>query len=170
MGIRELRKHVRFRPSGTAQLRVDGGVNISCSIRDLSMGGAYLVREGAPSRPVHIEKGTRVRLRVQEPQGGARYTLSAEVVRVEPNDGPGLAVRFVLTESTLDPLVDYVRAAGQNIGAPPEALHTPKLHNKRQRTWSPVARVSKAVVRVTSLSMLAALGSIGLTWLDSTLF
>lgn len=170
MGIRELRRHIRFRPSGSAQLRVDGGVHIPCSIRDLSMGGAYLVREGSPSRPVQLEPGTRVRLRVQEPEHGGRYTLSAEVVRLEPNGGPGLAIRFVLTESSLDPIVSYVRSAGQNIGAPPEALETPVLHPRAPRNWTPVGRISRAVIKVASLGSLAGIAYVGLTWLDSTLF
>jgi hypothetical protein len=170
MGIRELRRHVRFQPQAQAQLRLEGGVCIDCDLRDISMGGAYLLRQGAPSREVVIEPGTRVRIRVEDPQSSARHTLGAEVVRCEPNGGPGLAVRFRLTEENVDPVVDYVRAAGQHVGAPPEALETPHLHFAERRTWGTARRITRAVVQVSVLACSSAFAYIGVTWLDSTTF
>jgi len=170
MGLRELRRSVRFRLDGEAQLRFEGGVSIPCRIRDISMGGAYLIRLAAPSRDVVIEAGTRVRIRVQEPQSGARYTLNADVIRTEADGGPGLAVRFRLTEDHLDPVVDYVRAAGQHVGAPPEALETPHLPVAPRRSWGPVHRIGKAVLQISALASSAGFAYIGVTWLDSSVF
>jgi hypothetical protein len=186
MGIRKPRRHIRFQPQAQAQLRVEGGVSINCSIRDISMSGAYLLKQESPSREVVIEPGTRVRIRVEDPQSGARHTLNAEVVRCEPDGGPGLAVRFLLTEEHVDPVVDYVRAAGQHVGAPPEALKTPHLHfserqtwrfSERQtwrfserQTWRSALRITKAVVQVSVLACSSAFAYIGVTWFDNTTF
>lgn len=141
-----------------------------CRIDDISLGGAYLVRLAPPPREVVIEPGTRVRIRVQDFQSGARYTLNADVVRTELNGGPGLAVRFRLTEDHMDPVVDYVRAAGQHVGVPPEALETPHLRVPRRRKWAPAQRISKAVLQVSALASTASFAYIGITWLDSTVF
>lgn len=170
MAIRELRRSVRFQPQAEAQLRFEGGVRIPCTIRDISMGGAYLIRLASPSREVVIEPGTRVRVRVQEPKNGSRYTLNADVVRTEPNGGPGLAIRFRLTEDHLDPVVDYVRAAGQHVGAPPEALQTPHLQVARRGSWGPVRRIGKAVLQISTLGSSLGFAFIGVTWLDSVMF
>jgi hypothetical protein len=179
MGIRKPRRHIRFQPQAQAQLRVEGGVSINCDLRDISMSGAYLLKQESPSREVVIEPGTRVRIRVEDPHSGARHTLNAEVVRCEPNGGPpGLAVRFRLTEEHVDPVVDYVRAAGQHVGAPPEALETPHLHfSERQtwrfserQTWRSALRITKAVVQVSVLACSSAFAYIGVTWLDNTTF
>lgn len=169
MGIHELRQHIRFRTEGRAQLRLEGGVCIPCSIRDISMGGAYLIREGEPSRPVQIEPGARARIRVHDPESGSRYTLSADIVRVEPDGGRGIAVRFRITEENVDPVVDYVSAAAERVGLAPDALRMPTIRVGRRR-WGPTRRVADAVVRVSVLASLAGFGVVGMTWLDSVLF
>jgi hypothetical protein len=81
-----------------------------------------------------------------------------------------LAVRFLLTEEHVDPVVDYVRAAGQHVGAPPEALETPHLHFAERRSWGPTLRITKAVVQASVIACSAAFAYIGVTWLDSTTF
>ena len=169
MGIHELREHVRFQPSGSAQLRIEGGVTVPCSIRDISMGGAYLVRQGEPSRPITLQPGDRVRIRVQDPTNNARYTLSADIVRMEPNGGPGLAIRFVLTEETLGSVTGYVQATGLLAGAPKEALELPQLRSLREPKWAPLRRIARTVVPLCVSGLIVGFGTVGFSWLESVL-
>jgi len=168
MGIHELREHVRFQASASAQLRMEGGVTVPCSIRDISMGGAYLVRQGEPSRPVTLQPGDRVRIRVQDPTNDARYTLSADIVRMEPNGGPGLAIRFILTEETLTSVTGYVQSTGLLVGAPKEALELPLLRSQRE-PWAPLRRIARTIVPLCISGLIVGFGAVGFTWLESIL-
>ena len=169
MGIRELRQHIRFRTEDKAHLRLRGGLYIPCSIQDISMGGAYLVREGEPSRAVDIQPGERARIRIHDLGAGERYTLSAEIVRVEPNGGRGIAIRFRLTEETVDPVFDHVGATARLNGYSPEVLRFPTLSKGRAGS-TPIQRISHAVFRLSVLGALAGFAIVGATWLDSTIF
>jgi hypothetical protein len=169
MGFKELRQHVRFQPSASAQLRLEGGLTVPCSIRDISMGGAYLVRRGEPSRPVCLQPGDRVRIRVQDPTTGERCTLSADIVRIEQGGGPGLAVRFILTEETVGPVTGYVQSTGLLAGAPEEALKLPRLRPSREPRWAPVKRIGRLLLPICVSGLLIGVGAVGFTWLESVL-
>ena len=167
MSIRELRQHIRFRTQDKAQLRLVGGVCVPCSIHDISMGGAYLIRERAPARPVPLSVGDKVRVRIHDLGAGRRYTLTADIVRVEPNGGPGVAIRFRMTEDTVQPVYDHLSSAARAVGIQPQVLQVAVLKTGYKR-WGPARRVTDAVVRVSMLASFAAMVVIGATWLDST--
>ena len=167
----DLRKYIRFQLQGAAQLRLEGGRRVQCSVRDLSMGGAYVIREGRKWDSHTISPGSRVRLRVQEPTG-PRFVLTAEVVRIEPNGGPGLALRFLITEHDIDPraVADFVRSAGLRVGAPAEALVVPNLAIARRQGWRPAQRVLRVVTRIGTAALFTGGGYLLYTWLDARLF
>ena len=168
MGIQELRKYVRFQLTGSAQLRLQGGRRVDCRIHNLSMGGAYILREGDRWQSMAVSPGDRVRLRVTEPQG-PRFVLTAEVVRLEPDGGPGLALRFLLQDETVDPepVFDYVQTAGRRVSAPPEALIVPDLLRTRQRGWAPARRVIRVVTRATTLAAVISGLYLLYVWLEA---
>ena len=158
-----------FSPLPVRNSAWEGGVTVPCSIRDISMGGAYLVRQGEPSRPVPLQPGDRVRIRVQDPTNDARYTLSADIVRVEPSGGPGLAIRFILTEETLNSVTGYVQSTGLLAGAPKEALELPRLRSQREPKWSPLRRIARTIVPLCVSGLIVGFGAVGFTWLESVL-
>ena len=168
MGMQDLRRYVRFQLNGSAQLRLQGGQRVDCLVHNLSMGGAYVLREGDRWQTITVNPGDRVRLRVTEPQG-PRFVLTAEVVRVEPDVGPGIALRFLLQDETIDPepVFDYVQTAGQRVSAPPEALIVPDLLRKRQRGWAPARRVVRVVTRATTLAAVVSGLYLLYVWLEA---
>ncbi|MEE2828152.1 MAG: PilZ domain-containing protein [Myxococcota bacterium] len=168
MGIRELRQHIRFRTKDKAQLRLAGGICVPCSIHDISMGGAYLVQEQGTTRHVPLSVGDKVRVRIIDLGAGNRYTLSADIVRLEPNGGPGVAIRFRLTEDTTRPITDHLLGAAQREGLPARGLQVVALKTGRKR-WGTLRRVTDTVVRVSLLAAFAGMVVIGATWLDSTI-
>ena len=132
------------------------------------MGGAYILREGHRWQGMVVSPGDRVRLRVTEPQG-PRFVLTAEVVRIEPNGGPGIALRFLLQDEAIDPepVVDYVQTAGRRVNAPPEALIVPDLLRKRQRGWAPARRVIRVITRATTLAAVVSGLYLLYVWLEA---
>ena len=133
------------------------------------MGGAYLVREGTARTTTPIAPGERARVRIHDLGSGARYTLSADVVRVEPNGGPGVAIRFRLTEETLEPVYEHVGATAQLHGVSPDVLRVPTLRTGRAN-WGPTQRIANAVMRLSVLGALVGFTLVGATWLDSNFF
>jgi len=164
MATAELRAHLRIRAEGLAIITLSDETRIEASVRDISLGGAYLV-SGSHSWARPPRSGETVELYLHHLGHAAHaVTVSASVVRVEAGGG-GFAVRFVESseEGMDDPLLDVVVAVAQERGIAPV-----KLHLKGSRTASArhlLGLVGKLAAVLVPLAGLWLLWS----WLDTVL-
>lgn len=151
MDREELRSHLRVRAHARAVLRLQDGTRVRCRVVDVSMGGAYLLRQVLSEGHV-FEAGDMLELSLQPEKGNATSWIDVEIVRKEPG-GPGLAVRFHLTKEVRDPVVDFVVLQGRAAGIEPAALGRPEV-----RTTALVGRALGAAARLLMLAGVIVLG------------
>lgn len=147
----ELRSHLRVRAHARAVLRLEDGTRVRCRVVDVSMGGAYLLRQVLSEGHV-FATGDMLQLSLQPEPGEATSWIDVEVMRKEPS-GPGLAVRFHLTRQVRDPVVDFVVLQGRAAGVEPAALGRPEV-----ATSALVGRALGATARLLLLAGALVLG------------
>ncbi len=164
MPTRELRAHLRVQSESRAILVLPDGSRVRCEVRDISLGGAYLVRTTDYGSPAVVNAGDTVRVWVFHP-GRAHEgpTVDAIVVRVETDGGAGIALRFDLSmkdDEEADALVEHViwEAEAQKIER--ARLGVPVLQYKHstfrnvQRALGPIFNVALVLSIVGALSIL----------------
>lgn len=128
----ELRSHLRIQTESRALLYLPDGSRIRCIVRDISMGGAYVVRSTEYGPPAPVAADTELRMYLFHPGSGDGFNLDATVVRAEAGDGGGLALRFAIYEETRAPLVHHLHREADRAGVKRTAMGVPILR-KGQR-------------------------------------
>lgn len=131
---------------------------LRCEVRDISLGGCYLVRstEFAPADP--LESGEGLRLWLFHPGQGDGFFVEGEVVREEGGGRGGVAVRFLLAADVAARVVDHVFIDAQAQKIPKAALGVPVLRYP-EPSFAAARRVTGAVWRATWLGI-----GIGVLW------
>ncbi len=153
MATRELRQHLRIQSESKAVLILDDGSRIKCLVRDVSLGGAYLMQALEYGAAIPLDGGQRVQVWLFHP-GRAHEgpTVDAVIVRAEPG-GPGVALRFELTDN-VDDLVEHVAFEAQVQKIPRTALGVPVLQMPRRNLWRRARELGGPIV---NLAIVAAL-------------
>lgn len=125
MVAQELRAHLRLQSESRALLYLEDGSRVRCKVRDISMGGAYLVRTTEYGAPAPLEGGQTVRVYLFHPGSGDGFNIDAEVVRVEKGGGGGVALRFAVYEETRGPLVSHLHREADRAGVKRSAMGVP---------------------------------------------
>jgi len=169
MSAQDLRAHLRLRVESRALLHLRDGSRIRCIVRDISMGGAYVVRSSEHGPPATVTAGESVRVYVFHPGSGDGFTLDAEVVRAEPGGGGGVALRFQIYEDTSRPLVEHVHRIADHAGVARGALGVPIIRTRESGRYDP----RRLILRRAAIAAGVALGiwglRIALSWLDAVL-
>lgn len=164
MPSQELRAHLRIQSESRAIIVLPDGSRIKCEVRDISLGGAYLLRSTEFGSPAVLAAGDQVRVWVFHP-GRAHEgpTVDAEIVRVEPNGGAGIALRFALdmaNNEEADALVEHViwEAEAQKIERArlgvPKLNYSVKTYRNVRRALGPVFNVALVLAAIGALSIL----------------
>jgi hypothetical protein len=156
---RELRQHLRVRSESRAVLFLAEGAQVRCEVRDLSLGGAYLVRstQFGPADP--LPPGLELGLWIFHPGRGDGFRVRAAVVREEGGGAPGLAVRFLLEAEQAPAVIEHVGWEADREKVPRLALGIPTLRYP-QPSFPSVRRVMRAVTAGA-----AVLGVLILWWI-----
>lgn len=147
MAVQELRQHLRIQSESKAVVILDDGSRIKCVVRDVSLGGAYLMQVAEYGAPEVLEAGQRIQVWLFHP-GRAHEgpTVDAVVVRAEEG-GPGLALRFELKENA-EELVEHVAFEAQAQGVKRGQLGMPALSLPKQSVWRRVRTLGGPLVNV----------------------
>ena len=83
-----------------AVLGLSDGLQVPCGVEELSEAGAYLIRSGDAIRQGSIQVGDHVAIQLFQASTNSveSVILDATVVRLEADNGAGLALRFVAAE------------------------------------------------------------------------
>lgn len=159
MAVRELRQHLRVQSDSKAVLILPDGSRIKCLVRDVSLGGAYLMQASEYGPPERLHAGQEVQVWLFHP-GRAHEgpTVDAVVVRGE-DGGPGVALRFVLKDDA-EELVEHVQFEAQARNIPRGALGVPVLQFPKKSHWRRVRELGGPIVN--GAIVVAAIGAIGI--------
>jgi hypothetical protein len=130
MPAQELRAHVRLQTESRALMYLPDGSRVRCQVRDISMGGAYLLRTTEYGEPAAIEDGAEVRLYLFHPGSGDGFNIEATVVRAEKNGGGGVALRFSVYEDTRVPFVNHMHRQADKAGVKRSVMGVPTIRMK----------------------------------------
>ena len=144
MTSRELRQHLRVRSESRAVLFMADGTQVRCEVRDLSLGGAYLVRSREFADPAPLQSGEELGLWIFHPGHGDGFRVRAEVIRVEANGGTGAATRFLLESEQAEAVVAHVQWEADREQVPRGKLGIPVLRYPGPRFPS-LQRILRAV-------------------------
>ena len=136
MVAQELRAHLRLQTESRALLYLPDGSRVRCIVRDISMGGAYLVRTTEYGAPAPVEPDSDVRIYLFHPGSGDGFNIDASVVRVERGGGGGLALRFSVYEDTRVPLVRHLHREADRAGVQRTAMGVPIIKARGRRDYS----------------------------------
>ena len=159
MARAELRAHLRIPSDGFAIVTLPDGARVEARVRDISLGGAYLLAEpGAPDIPV--DAVVEVYL-FHQGHAAEAVTVQATILRAE-TAGQGFVVRFAppSTAEASEELVAKVAREAEQQGLKAADLYI------RPRPFASTAWLMKAVGRAAVLG-----GAVGgmrllLDWLD----
>lgn len=136
MAAQELRAHVRLQTESRALLYLPDGSRIRCQVRDISMGGAYLLRTAEYGEPAAIEDGSEVRVYLFHPGSGDGFNIDATVVRAEKNGGGGVALRFSIYEETRTPFVNHMHREADRAGVKRSAVGAPTIRARDSNRYT----------------------------------
>jgi c-di-GMP-binding flagellar brake protein YcgR len=170
MAVAELRQHVRVRSESRVILTLPDGCRVRGTVRDLSLGGAYVVQSLEYGPAVPLEAGTPLELFLYHPHQQHAITLDAVVVRVEPGGGPGMALRFLVREEVAEPLVEHVCREAERNNVPKRSLSVPIVMPRplRSRTKRAV-QLAVPIFRIAAVGVLLGLLWVGREWLRTML-
>jgi hypothetical protein len=157
MATRELRQHLRVQSESRAVLILADGSRIKCQVRDVSLGGAYLMQCADYGAPVALQAGDVVQVWLFHP-GRAHEgpTVDACIVRAE-DGGPGIALRFTATDN-VEELVEHVAFEAQAQKIPRGALGVPVLQMPKKGRWRRAVELGGPIVHVSLVGL--AIGTI----------
>ncbi len=163
MATPELRAHLRIRSEGRAIVILPDDRRISARVRDISLGGAYLMVD-ASDRGAPPPEGVEVEVYLHHVGHAANaVTVQGTILRVAPA-GDGFVVRF--TPAASEPaaaLHEAVVAEAERQGIAPA-----RLHLRRARS-SAITRVLAGVTKVAALLFAYAGVRVLFGWLDAVL-
>ncbi|MCP4868739.1 MAG: PilZ domain-containing protein [Proteobacteria bacterium] len=165
MAYQELRKHLRVKAGGKAIVQQDDGSRIRCTLYDMSLGGAYMIRSTEFGPPAALAMGEIVKVMMFDPSQGA-YELDAEVVRLEALDGPGVAVRWIHKEAQVAAFENHIEWEAKEQAVPKSALGVPILQYPTSKLGA-AERITKAVVPISVLGVVFGLMMVGATWIKT---
>ena len=168
MAVQELRQHLRIRTEGRAIIQLADGARVRCTLHDLSLGGAYMVRSTEFGPPAEVAVGEVVQVTMFDTHHGASYQVEAEVVRVEPLGGAGVAIRWRHREDRVQPLQSHMEWEAKKKHVPPDALGVPVL-GYRDSVFGSAERITKAVIPVSILLVIIGFVSVGVAWIRALL-
>lgn len=159
MAVSELRQHLRVQSDSRAVLILEDGSRIKCMVRDVSLGGAYLMQAIEYGKPTTLQAGQSVQVWLFHP-GRAHEgpTVDAIVVRSKEGD-PGVALRFVLKENA-EELVKHVEFEAEVQNIPRRQLGVPVLQMPRKSHWRRAKELGGPIVNIALV--MAAIGAIGI--------
>jgi hypothetical protein len=108
MSVEDLRYHMRLPSQSRATLELGSGKEIHCQVHDLSMGGAYVLRDQIDGAIPSLRRGEWVNTHLEHPDREERTTVLSEIIRVEADPGPGVALRFEIYEETAEGIIAHV--------------------------------------------------------------
>jgi hypothetical protein len=120
----ELRAHLRIRSEGFAIVTFPDGSKMELRVRDISLGGAYLVRmSGQEGPPPEIGLEVQAYL-FHQGHAAAAVTVEATILRAEAS-GDGFVIRFAVTASpkTSPELLAQIEREAKKQGVAPAMLH-----------------------------------------------
>lgn len=165
MAYQELRQHLRVKAGGKAIIQLEDGSRIRCTLYDMSLGGAYMIRSTEFGPPAKLSANESISVMMFDPSQGA-YTLKAEVVRVEALDGPGVAVRWLHDHDQVQAFENHIEWAAKEQEVTKSALGVPILNYNRSKLGA-AERITKAVVPISILGIVFGLMMVGATWLKT---
>lgn len=176
----DLRAHLRVPSRSLGVLALPSAQWTRCEIRDISLGGCYLMRStefGPPAvlRPPQAEeryllgparKGAggpapTVSLWLFHPGRADGFFVDCEVVREETGGRSGVALRFVVGAEIAPQIVDHVGRDADAHSVPRAALGVPILRAP-DRPFDSALRVLRAVAKAAGLGLL--LGTVYVIW------
>ncbi len=166
MAYQELRQHLRIRTQGKAIVQLADGSRVRCEVNDMSLGGAYLLRSTEFGPPADLVAGESVTVTMFDTHHGNSYELFATVVRVEPNGGPGLALKWDLDDKSVQKFADHIAHEAIKQQVAPEALGVPALSSRRSKLSS-VHRISKVVLPTVVFFVVFGAVTLGWTWIKT---
>ncbi len=168
MAIQELRQHLRIRAEGRAILQLADGARVRCTLHDMSLGGAYMIRSTEFGPPAEMSVDDVVQVMMFDTGNGVSYELEAEVVRVEPRGGAGVALRWRHDDERIEPFQAHIEWEAKKKHVPPDALGVPVLGYQSSVLGS-AERVTRAVVPISVLLVIIGFGSVGVAWIRAIL-
>lgn len=166
MAVQELREHLRIRAEGRAILQLADGARVRCTLHDLSLGGAYMIRSTEFGPPAEMSIGDVLQVTMFDTGNGASYELEAEVVRVEPLGGAGVAIRWHHAEERLEPFEAHIQWEAKKKHVPPDALGVPVLGYSKS-VFGSAERITRAVIPVSILLLVIGFASVGVAWIKA---
>jgi hypothetical protein len=163
MATRELRQHLRIKAEGKAIVLAPDGARVRCTLHDMSLGGAYLIRSTEFGPPATITLHEVLQVTMYDPHHGGSYQMTAEVVRVEALDGPGFAVRWQHQTDTVHAFEDHIEWEAEVQHVPRAALSVPIMQYPKSRLGA-AKRITKAVVPISILGVVLGFMVVGATW------
>ena len=164
MAVQELRQHLRIKAEGRAILQLSDGARVRCTLHDMSLGGAYMIRSTEFGPPAEMAAGDTVEVTMFDTHHGASYVVEAEVVRVEPLGGPGVALRWRHEQERVKPLQTHIEWEAKTKHVPPDALGVPVLGYQNSVLGS-AERITRAVVPVSIAVVVIGFASVGIAWI-----
>ncbi len=169
MPAQELRAHVRLQTESRALVHLPDGSRIRCQVRDISMGGSYLLRTTEYGEPAPVEEGCEVRVYLFHPGSGDGFYIDATVVRAEKGGGNGLALRFSVYEETRKPFVKHMHREADRAGVKRSVMGVPTVRPRGRSSYD----VRAMLIRRGSIAAAVLFGVWGLRiagdWLSSVL-
>jgi len=125
---------MRLPSQSRATLELGSGVELHCQVHDLSMGGAYVLREPVDGTRPRLRRGEWVHTHLEHPEREERTSVLAEIIRVEAAPGPGVALRFEIYEETADGVIAHVNWEADRQAVAHDELGEPLLVSKEKDT------------------------------------
>lgn len=145
---------------------MDDGARVRCTLHDMSLGGAYMVRSTEFGPPAPMALGDRVKVMMFDTGNGVSYELEAEVVRLEPLGGAGVAVRWRHEQEQIQPFQNHIEWEAKKKHLPPDALGVSMLgYNKS--VFGSAERITRAVVPISILLVIVGFASVGVAWIKA---
>ena len=164
MSSSELRAHLRIRSEGLAIVTFPDGRRLEATVRDISLGGAYLMRrEGSVPGFLPVQ-GTEVEVYLYHLNHAAdAVTLGAQVLRVEAS-GVGFALRFAPVASRpASQLASMVAREAEEQGIRPARLHI------RGARSAAIRRGLGWAARIAAVAMVGGGVQVLFQWLDAVM-
>jgi hypothetical protein len=146
---------MRLPSESSAVLEMGSGKELRCRVHDLSMGGAYMLREAIDGQIPSLRRGEWVQTHQKHPDREEATSVYAEVIRVEETPGPGVALRFQIDEETAAGVISHVNMEADRQNVAHDELGAPLVMKKQQtstlRSMTPLLMWGVAVVVLLAL-------------------
>jgi hypothetical protein len=127
-----------------------------------------MVRSTEFGPPAEMARGEVIQVTMFDTHHGASYQVEAEVVRLEPLGGAGVAVRWRHKEDEVQPFKVHIEWEAKQKHVPPDALGVPVLGYQRSVLGS-AERITRAVIPVSIVLLIIGFASVGVAWIRALL-